>query len=126
MFGRIVGGLDTLSALERVDTDNKDRPIDDLIIERTSVFVDPFAEADEALAEERRQELEKNREKEAELKAKKKEKPAQKVYTKGVGKFINPSLKKEARKAEKDDKAAPAAKKKKAGSSYGFSNFGSW
>jgi peptidyl-prolyl cis-trans isomerase-like protein 2 len=47
VFGRVVGGLDTLSALERVETDNKDRPIEDLVIERCLVFVDPFAEVDE-------------------------------------------------------------------------------
>ena len=47
VFGRLVGGLDTLANLERVETDNKDRPIEGLVIERTSVFVDPFTEADE-------------------------------------------------------------------------------
>ncbi len=36
-----------MSALERVETDNKDRPIEDLVIERCLVFVDPFAEVDE-------------------------------------------------------------------------------
>ena len=50
VFGKLVGGLDTLAALERVETDNKDRPIEDLIIERASVFVDPFTEADEAVS----------------------------------------------------------------------------
>lgn len=39
--------METLSALERVETDNKDRPIEDLILERTSVFVDPFKEVDD-------------------------------------------------------------------------------
>ncbi len=39
--------MDTLANLERVDTDNKDRPIEDLTIERTIVFVDPFTEVDE-------------------------------------------------------------------------------
>ena len=47
VFGKLVGGMDTLANLERVQTDNKDKPIEDLIIERTSVFVDPFTEVDE-------------------------------------------------------------------------------
>ena len=33
--------------MERVETDNKDRPIEDLHIEKTIVFVDPFTEVDE-------------------------------------------------------------------------------
>ena len=47
VFGKVVGGLDTLANLERVETDNKDVPIEDLILERAIVFVDPFTEADE-------------------------------------------------------------------------------
>ena len=86
-----------MATMEKVDTDNKDRPIDDIIIERTSVFVDPFAEADEELAKERAAELDKTKEKEVTLEEKKKERPKQKVFTKGIGKFINPALKKEAR-----------------------------
>ena len=39
--------METLSAMERVNTDNKDRPIEDVVIERAAVFVDPFAEVDE-------------------------------------------------------------------------------
>ncbi|PSN47120.1 Peptidyl-prolyl cis-trans isomerase-like 2 [Blattella germanica] len=40
-------GLDTLTAMEKVETDNKDRPIEDIIIEKAQVFVDPYQEADE-------------------------------------------------------------------------------
>lgn len=47
VFGRLVGGMDTLNSMERVEVDNKDRPIEDIIIERASVFVDPFTEVDE-------------------------------------------------------------------------------
>ncbi len=47
VFGHLVGGMDTLANMERVDTDNKDVPIEDIIIQRASVFVDPFTEADE-------------------------------------------------------------------------------
>jgi peptidyl-prolyl cis-trans isomerase-like protein 2 len=47
VFGKLVGGLDTLANLERIEVDNKDRPIEDLIIQKVHVFVDPFTEVDE-------------------------------------------------------------------------------
>ena len=48
IFGKIVGGAETtLSAIESVETDNKDKPIEEIIIQKAQVFVDPFAEADE-------------------------------------------------------------------------------
>ena len=50
MFGKLVGGLDTLANMERVETDNKDRPIEDMYIEKTIVFVDPFTEVDEEVS----------------------------------------------------------------------------
>ena len=50
VFGKLVGGLDTLANVERVETDNKDRPIEDLYIEKTIVFVDPFTEVDEEVS----------------------------------------------------------------------------
>jgi hypothetical protein len=33
--------------MERVETDSKDRPIEDIIVEKAQVFVDPYQEADE-------------------------------------------------------------------------------
>ena len=82
---------------------------------RTSVFVDPFTEVDEQLAKERAEELAKTREKEQNLMAKKKQvDPAGlKAYSKGVGKFINPNLKKKAQKIDDEDLATPVVKKKK-------------
>ncbi len=123
--------MDTLANLERVETDNKDRPIEDLVIQRTSVFVDPFAEADEQLAKERAEETERTRVKEADLAAKKEKKPERKVYGSGVGKFINPAVKKEARRAEADGASAlssgpPQAKKKKKAAKTSFSDFSAW
>lgn len=47
VFGKVVGGLDTLTAMEQIEVDNKDRPIEDIVIERASVFVDPYQEADD-------------------------------------------------------------------------------
>lgn len=44
IFGRVVGGLETLSRLENAPTDSSDRPIDDIVILDVVVFVDPFEE----------------------------------------------------------------------------------
>lgn len=44
---RVVGGMEVLSAMEAVETDEEDRPCEEIKICRTSVFVDPFKEAEE-------------------------------------------------------------------------------
>merc|ERR1719481_1716833 len=111
--------MDTLSALEAVGTDNKDRPVQDLVIEKAAVFVDPFTEAEEELAKQRQDEIDKNLPSKAEKKPAKEEK---KVYGSGVGKYINPTIKKDARKAEEDG----GSKKKQKTAGYAFGNFSSW
>ena len=80
------------------------------------------------LAQLRQEEQAKAREKEASLEQKKKEEPAMRVFTSGVGKFINPGLKKEARKAESaaEPAAGPTATKKKKKAAYAFSDFSGW
>ena len=106
--------MDTLAAMERIEVDNKDKPIEDITIQRTSVFVDPFTEVDEQLAKERAEEMTKAKEKEQNLAEKKKKSDTGlKTYGKGIGKFINPQIKKEARKFDDEDLQAPAKKKKK-------------
>ncbi|KAG2391868.1 hypothetical protein C9374_013353 [Naegleria lovaniensis] len=44
VFGRLVGGSKVLELIEKIKTDEEDRPIEDVIIEKTSVFYNPFAE----------------------------------------------------------------------------------
>lgn len=44
IFGRVVGGTDTLSRLEAVRTDDKDRPTEECVLEDVVVYVDPFEE----------------------------------------------------------------------------------
>jgi hypothetical protein len=39
--------MDTLNAMERIGTDNKDRPVEEIVIEQALVFTDPYAEVDE-------------------------------------------------------------------------------
>ncbi|GMF42031.1 unnamed protein product [Phytophthora fragariaefolia] len=48
VFGRVVGGLDVLDAVEFVETDAEDRPIEKVLIKDVQVFVNPFQEYDEA------------------------------------------------------------------------------
>ena len=119
--------METLAAIERIECDNKDKPIEEIVLERTSVFVDPFAEVDEQLAKERAEEMAKTKEKEMSLKEKKKSvgDTGVKVYSKGIGKFINPKLKKEAKTLEEPSEVVPPKKKKKdvKGS---FQDFSGW
>ena len=49
VFGKLVGGMETLDAIERIGTDNKDAPVEEIKIEKVSVFVDPFQEVEEEL-----------------------------------------------------------------------------
>ena len=51
--------MDTLTTIEAVGTDNKDKPVEDIKIERVAVFVDPFQEAEDQLKEMRDKEIEK-------------------------------------------------------------------
>lgn len=47
IFGRVVGGTETLNEMERIEVDNKDRPIEDIVIVNTQIFANPYDEADE-------------------------------------------------------------------------------
>lgn len=49
VFGRVAGGMDTLDRIEAVGNDKKERPLADITIIRTDVFVDPIPEAEAAL-----------------------------------------------------------------------------
>ncbi|CAB0035869.1 unnamed protein product [Trichogramma brassicae] len=93
VFGKIVGGLETLNELEKIEVDNKDRPIEDIIIQIAQIYVDPYEEVDEQLAKDRAEDLEKQAKEAAEKnKSKKKEKDnVLKVYRPGVGKYVNPT-----------------------------------
>lgn len=85
VFGRVVGGLETLSEFEKVETDNKDRPIEDIKFVSCQVFTDPYEELDQQIAAEKAKEIEETAEKK---KPKVKVEPL-KVYREGAGKYIN-------------------------------------
>ncbi|XP_064620477.1 RING-type E3 ubiquitin-protein ligase PPIL2-like [Lineus longissimus] len=124
VFGRIVGGLETLDKMERIECDKHDKPLEDITIESCTVFVNPYEEAEEQLQKDRDDALEKERqEKLAEEQHRvtiKGSKPPT-IFKKGVGKYINPTLKRDV--VPEDPPTAPVKKKSKA---VGFGDFSSW
>ena len=56
VFGRVAGGASTLDAIERVPTDERDRPKEPVVIEGVDVFVDPFEGGGEDSEEEEEEE----------------------------------------------------------------------
>lgn len=50
VFGKLVGGMETLLEMEKIEVDNKDRPIEDIVLVKAQVFVDPYQEADEQVS----------------------------------------------------------------------------
>ncbi|ELK15584.1 Peptidyl-prolyl cis-trans isomerase-like 2 [Pteropus alecto] len=127
IFGRVVGGFDTLTAMENVESDPKtDRPKEEIRIDSTTVFVDPYEEADAQIAEERKKT---QLEVVAPESTVKKSQPKSgslgpPTYRQGVGKYINPAATKRVAEEEPSTSAAvPVAKKKP---SRGFGDFSSW
>lgn len=47
IFGHLVGGLDTLNKMEQIETDKKDKPLIDIKILSTEVYVNPFLKLDD-------------------------------------------------------------------------------
>ncbi|XP_043482019.1 RING-type E3 ubiquitin-protein ligase PPIL2 [Leptopilina heterotoma] len=126
VFGKIVGGLDCLNAIEKIEVDNKDRPIEDIILIVAQVFVDPYEEADELLAKERRQALEEAEKlaKEAKRKSNSKADGTLKVYKAGVGKYINTEEKK--KKLEEGETSGLSLNRKKKRIVQNVEEFSSW
>lgn len=90
IFGHVVGGMETLSEMEKIEVDNKDKPIENITIVKAQVFVDPYEEADEQLAKEREEERKRIEEEERIKKQKLEAQKSLKVFRSGVGKYINP------------------------------------
>ncbi|CAI4224153.1 unnamed protein product [Auanema sp. JU1783] len=92
IFGRVVGGQETLTSIERVPTeDSKDRPLEPVQFMRAEVFVDPFQEAEEEVQKERADILNKDKNGEQQKEKDKVVKP--KTFSSGIGKYINPQNK---------------------------------
>ncbi|KAI6196889.1 hypothetical protein M3Y94_01161400 [Aphelenchoides besseyi] len=94
IFGKLVGGGPTLNVIEQVPTNEKtDEPLEPVIFMSAEVFVNPFEEAEAAVAKER-----------AELAAQGKSlttpqlkteqtAPKMKAHGSGVGKYLKPDIK---------------------------------
>lgn len=104
-----------------MEVDNKDSPIEDIVIQSVQIFVDPYQEADDQLAAERQAEIDKVRKEKDDIVKKKSEVKKQplKAYREGVGKYLAKVSTKPSTSGE------PSAKKKKDGN-YSFSDFNSW
>lgn len=125
VFGRVVGGMDTLSAMEKVETDDKDKPKEEIKILKASVFVDPYEEIDEQLAKERTEEEEKAKKEEAAIKAKLAQAAAKLVaHSKGVGKYITPSVVSKLTTTRSEGEPSVLKKVKKGVGRFG--DFSSW
>uniref|UniRef100_A0A915P623 PPIase cyclophilin-type domain-containing protein n=2 Tax=Meloidogyne TaxID=189290 RepID=A0A915P623_9BILA len=108
VFGRLVGGATTLCAIENVETDKEDRPLEDVKIMAAEVFVDPFEAAAEAVKMERKalsikansisseEETNRNRQQQTEI-----QKP--KSYSSGIDKYIKPEIRIAVRRAANED-----------------------
>nr|XP_020016341.1 peptidyl-prolyl cis-trans isomerase-like 2 [Castor canadensis]XP_020016342.1 peptidyl-prolyl cis-trans isomerase-like 2 [Castor canadensis]XP_020016343.1 peptidyl-prolyl cis-trans isomerase-like 2 [Castor canadensis] len=126
IFGRVVGGFDTLTAMENVESDPKtDRPKEEIRIHTTTVFVDPYEEADAQIALERKKtQLQEAPEAKVKIGQPQPGSQGPQTYRQGVGKYINPAATKRAAEEEPSTStAAPVAKKKP---SRGFGDFSSW
>lgn len=51
VFGRVVGGMDVLDAVELVNTGVDDRPSEDVRIKKVHIFANPFVDYEKALAQ---------------------------------------------------------------------------
>lgn len=49
--------METLDRMEAVDTDNHDRPLQDIVIKEISIFVDPFEDYEKRKKERKQREL---------------------------------------------------------------------
>ncbi|CAF3115819.1 unnamed protein product [Rotaria socialis] len=142
VFGRIVGGIETLSAMEAIPTDNKDRPQSDIVIEDTIVFVNPYDEVDAELkAERERQEKREVEEEKATgtIRSVKSTKSStandttstSQIFRSGVGKYIPNQVytnaKKVAATTDEDNEYSQKKKRKLASTSSGGTlNFNQW
>ncbi|KXJ21246.1 RING-type E3 ubiquitin-protein ligase PPIL2 isoform X2 [Exaiptasia diaphana] len=126
VFGKLVGGMETLDAMERIERDEKDRPKETIKILKTMVFTDPFSEVDAVLEEEKQRAAEQERQKKEEDDKARKRAAAEAGPTihrpgSAVGKYIPKNIGKSIQ--DIDPSMQPSKKKIK---SSGFSDFSSW
>jgi len=108
IFGRVVGGLDVLTSIERVPVDKTtDKPLEPVTFLTAEVFVDPFEEAEEQIRKER-EVIQKKKEEEAGSSRPGTSSTTISEHSKpqsfgiGVGKYIKPEVAKVNKKREGD------------------------
>ncbi|XP_041955819.1 RING-type E3 ubiquitin-protein ligase PPIL2 [Alosa sapidissima] len=132
VFGRVVGGFETLTAMENVESDPKtDLPKSEIKLLTATVFVDPYEEADAQIAAEREKEVQQQQQEQADAAAaqsRAKEEKQPKTFRPGVGKYINMAAKKRPGDNQKPStsEAASASAAKKPKGRTGFGDFSSW
>ncbi|KAL8472912.1 hypothetical protein ACS0TY_029945 [Phlomoides rotata] len=135
VFGMVVGGLPTLSALEKVPVDDDDRPLEEIKIISVDIYVNPYAEPDEEEEEEEKTKEEKIAEDEENDKigswysnpvTRSNDTPA---VGAGVGKYLKARIGQTASvvSLDSDVPAGSVGKKRKLGRSSGeLKDFSSW
>ncbi|GFY72597.1 RING-type E3 ubiquitin-protein ligase PPIL2, partial [Trichonephila inaurata madagascariensis] len=114
----VVGGLDTLNKMEKIETDKNDKPLETIKILKIMIFVDPYQEVDDELSklrEEERLAAEKALVVNKEPKTKK-----LKTYHHGIGKYINSPA------VENSEIATGVETKKKKNVTGKFGDFSAW
>ncbi|XP_065197325.1 RING-type E3 ubiquitin-protein ligase PPIL2-like [Sycon ciliatum] len=142
VFGRVVGGLDAITSMEKVECDDKDRPTEPIEITDCSVFVNPFDDVDAEMTKEKETEEATIKQKAEAERLRKSgigldtEFSATAAKSKAIGKYLPTASKRPASQVQDSStttlsspsstqSADPGVKKKKVGSG-GFSNFSSW
>ncbi|KAJ4767407.1 Peptidyl-prolyl cis-trans isomerase-like 2 [Rhynchospora pubera] len=130
VFGMVVGGLTTLATMEKVPTDDDDRPLEEIKITGVTVFVNPYTEPDEE-EEKAKEEEEKNKNAEEDnvnvgLWLSNTGTVATAGKGGGVGKYLKPRGTSKAEATTGDEVASVvdnSSKKRKVG---GFNDFSGW
>ncbi|KAL3097371.1 hypothetical protein niasHS_003819 [Heterodera schachtii] len=117
VFGRLVGGAQTLCNIENLETDEEDQPLRTVLFMQAEVFVDPFEEAMEKVRRERETAAKAKKDSQNEMADEKQPKQTKpKAYSRGVGKYISPEVKNALKRiatTEKEEKiTADEAKRK--------------
>jgi len=127
IFGKLVGGGDTLRDIEKVETDSKtDAPLDPIVVLSAKVFIDPFEDAAVQVEKERKDQRKKETPREEPLAITAKPK----AYSSGVGKYIKPdvrtALKRKLDGGDGDEETAAAGERKVPRRERAFGDFSKW
>nr|XP_015221340.1 PREDICTED: peptidyl-prolyl cis-trans isomerase-like 2 [Lepisosteus oculatus] len=127
----VVGGFETLTAMENVESDAKtDRPKSEIKLLSATVFVDPYEEADAQIAAERERDVRKQEEEEraraTAAAPKSGADAAPRTFRPGVGKYINTAATKRSTAGAEGGPSTSAAAAKRPKGRAGFGDFSSW